>query len=128
MPLATRYAIIAILATAMGIQNATARRLSVPDLTTTVLTLTLTGIGADSRLGSGTGEHLTRRIIAVATMFVGALGGALLVVHVDIVTPLVLATALLAVTSLGAHAWARRDTSWSRTSTVGRVPPSPTEL
>jgi len=28
----------------MGLQNATARRLAVPDLTTTVLTLTLTGI------------------------------------------------------------------------------------
>ena len=39
----------ALLALAMGIQNAVARRLAVPDLTTTVLTMTLTGIAADVR-------------------------------------------------------------------------------
>ena len=37
----SRYALIVLLALAMGVQNATARRLAVPDLTTTVLTLTL---------------------------------------------------------------------------------------
>ena len=42
-------ALAAVLATAMGIQNAVARKLAVPDLTTTVLTMTLTGIGADLR-------------------------------------------------------------------------------
>jgi uncharacterized membrane protein YoaK (UPF0700 family) len=36
-------------ALAMGIQNAVARRLAVPDMTTTVLTMTLTGIAADVR-------------------------------------------------------------------------------
>jgi len=35
------------------LQNATARRLGVPDLTTTVLTLTLTGLAADSKLAGG---------------------------------------------------------------------------
>jgi hypothetical protein len=44
-----RYTLVAALAVAMGVQNATARTLAVPDLTTTVLTLTLTGIAADSR-------------------------------------------------------------------------------
>ncbi|MBC7273240.1 MAG: DUF1275 domain-containing protein, partial [Streptomyces sp.] len=38
-----RYALIVLLSLAMGVQNAVARRLAVPDLTTTVLTLTLTG-------------------------------------------------------------------------------------
>ena len=33
----------------MGLQNATARKLAVPDLTTTVLTLTITGMVVDSR-------------------------------------------------------------------------------
>src|SRR5829696_3265410 len=41
-----RYALIVPLALAMGTQNAMARRLAVPDLTTTVLTLTLTGVAA----------------------------------------------------------------------------------
>src|ERR1039458_3343046 len=44
VPQAARYGLIITLAIAMGVQNATARRLAVPDLTTTVLTLTLTGI------------------------------------------------------------------------------------
>jgi uncharacterized membrane protein YoaK (UPF0700 family) len=42
-------ALAALLAVAMGIQNAVARKLAVPDLTTTVLTMTLTGLGADLR-------------------------------------------------------------------------------
>jgi len=43
------YAVIALLALGMGVRNATVRRLGVPDLTTTVLTMTLTGLAADSR-------------------------------------------------------------------------------
>ena len=42
-------AIASVLAVATGIQNAVARKLAVPDMTTTVLTMTLTGIGADVR-------------------------------------------------------------------------------
>ena len=72
----SRYALIAVLALAMGVQNATARRLAVADLTTTVLTLTLTGIASDSRLGGGSGAHTTRRVIAVAAMLLGAVAGA----------------------------------------------------
>ena len=51
------YAVAALLAVAMGIQNAVARKLAVPDLTTTVLTMTLTGIGHDAR--SGRRGHVT---------------------------------------------------------------------
>jgi uncharacterized membrane protein YoaK (UPF0700 family) len=108
-----RYAIIATLAVAMGIQNATARRLAVPDLTTTVLTLTLTGIGADSRLAGGPGAHLARRLIAVTTMFVGALIGALLVIHVDLVVPLALAATVAALTALVAHRFSRESYEWT---------------
>ena len=50
---ALRDGLVAILAAALGIQNATARGLAVPDLTTTVLTLTITGIAADARAGRG---------------------------------------------------------------------------
>lgn len=49
-------AVIGLLALGMGIRNATVRRISMPDLTTTVLTMTLTGLAADSYLGGGTGE------------------------------------------------------------------------
>lgn len=68
----SRYALIVLLALAMGVQNATARRLAVPDLTTTVLTLTLTGIAADSQLAGGSGANTGRRLISVAAMLFGA--------------------------------------------------------
>jgi uncharacterized membrane protein YoaK (UPF0700 family) len=70
--------LIALLALAMGVRNATVRRIGVPDLTTTVLTLTLTGLAADSRLAGGAGKGTTRRTAAVVAMLFGALSGALL--------------------------------------------------
>ena len=86
------------MALAMGVQNAMARSLAVPDLTTTVLTLTLTGVAADSTGGVGSGGHIGRRLISVGAMFGGALVGALLVIHVDIALPLAIAAALLVAT------------------------------
>src|SRR6185295_19379728 len=47
------FVLIILTALAMGIRNAAVRKLAVPDLTTTVLTLTITGIGADSSLANG---------------------------------------------------------------------------
>lgn len=49
-------AVIALLALAMGVRNATVRRLGVPDLTTTALTMTLTGLAADSPAAGGSVE------------------------------------------------------------------------
>lgn len=69
---------VAAMAAAMGARNAVARKLAVPDLTTTVLTLTLTGIAADSSLAGGANPRLLRRLAAVGAMFAGALLGALL--------------------------------------------------
>jgi uncharacterized membrane protein YoaK (UPF0700 family) len=77
------YAVIALLAFAMGLQNATARRLAVPDLTTTVVTLTLTGLAADSRWAGGGNPRPLTRIAAVVTMFASALVGATLVLQVS---------------------------------------------
>src|SRR2546425_1203031 len=67
------YGLIIVLGVAMGLQNATARKLAVPDLTTTVLTLTIVGMAADSRLVSGSGSRAGRRLISVVAMLVGAL-------------------------------------------------------
>ena len=96
-----RYGLIATLGLAMGVQNATARQLAVPDLTTTVLTLTITGIAADSAPGGGRGAHAGRRLVAVAAMFVGALVGAVLIAHGQRAYPLAVALAL-AVAVVGA--------------------------
>lgn len=71
--------IIALLAFAMGVRNATVRRLKVADLTTTVLTMTLTGLAADSQLAGGEGKGSWRRGAAVFAMGIGAVAGAFLV-------------------------------------------------
>ena len=60
----TRYSLIVLLGAGMGIRNATARRLAVRDLTTTVLTMTLTGIAADASLVGGPGAAVARRAAA----------------------------------------------------------------
>jgi uncharacterized membrane protein YoaK (UPF0700 family) len=70
--------IIALSAGAMGFRNAVIRQLKVPDLTTTVLTLTITGIASDSRIASGTASNLPARLGAVLAIFAGAAAGALL--------------------------------------------------
>jgi uncharacterized membrane protein YoaK (UPF0700 family) len=109
-----RYALLVPMGLAMGLQNATARRLAVPDLTTTVLTLTLTGLAADSRLAGGPGGHPGRRLIAVGAIFLGALVGALFVVHVDLFIPLALGAALVAGAAMLAHILSTDDAPWAR--------------
>jgi uncharacterized membrane protein YoaK (UPF0700 family) len=92
------FALIALTALAMGTRNAAVRKLAIPDLTTTVLTLTITGIGADSSLANGSNPRLARRFASVAAMFLGAALGAV-VIHYSISAALWLATAISAVCS-----------------------------
>ena len=122
--LAITDALAAVLATAMGIQNAVARKLAVPDLTTTVLTMTLTGIGADLRAVLRAGDthataksDLVRRLLAIGTMLAGALAGASLTLYVSPLSALALALSLLAMTAAAAMAVATRPAPW-------RTPPA----
>lgn len=80
-PAGRLYAVIILTAVAMGLRNATVRRLAIPDMTTTVLTLTLTGLAADSSPAGGDNPRLGRRVASVLLMFGGALLGALLLRH-----------------------------------------------
>src|SRR6266446_6464 len=73
------FALIALTALAMGTRNAAARKLAIPDLTTTVLTLTITGIGADSSMANGNNPRLARRVESVVAMFLGAALGAVII-------------------------------------------------
>jgi len=59
----------------MGLRNAVVRKLAVPDLTTPVLTLTVTGLAADSAVAGGSSA---RRVLSILAMFGGALVGAVL--------------------------------------------------
>ena len=101
-------AVIAILALAMGVRNATVRGLAVPDLTTTVLTMTLTGLAADSPLFGGKDGGSLRRAAAVLAMLAGALAGALLL-KPSLELPLAAAAALAFLTTLLYVPAARRE-------------------
>ena len=113
----------ALLAVTLGIQSAVARRLAVPDLSTTVLTMTLTGLGSEIRTvvrgieAPGPGRRaaraaLGRRLAAIAAIFAGGAAGALLVLHVSPLSGLCLVTALITVAAAGAALAARRPGPW----------------
>jgi uncharacterized membrane protein YoaK (UPF0700 family) len=70
--------VIVLTAMAMGLRNAVVRRLAVPDLTTTVLTLTVTGLAADSGLAGGAAPRSGRRMLSILTMCCGAMVGTIL--------------------------------------------------
>jgi uncharacterized membrane protein YoaK (UPF0700 family) len=109
-----RYPLIVVLSVAMGVQNSSVRKLAVPDLTTTVLTLTVTGIAADSALGGGKGSKSGTRLISVAAMFIGAVVGAALVLHVHVALPLVIALAIVIVVAVVSHVSGRSNPAWTR--------------
>ena len=95
---------------ALGLQNAAARRLAVPDLTTTVLTMTLTGIAADVR--NRDFAVVARRLLAVGTMLLGAVAGALLTRQASPAIALAVACGLVLVVATGATAAVRRPGAW----------------
>jgi uncharacterized membrane protein YoaK (UPF0700 family) len=112
---AARDAIAAICALAMGLQNAVVSQLAVPDLTTTVLTRTLTGIAVDL-LAAGHRAAVARRVLAVLAMLAGAVVGAVIVLHVSPTAALGLATGLVAILACAALVATRRHAAWQLAS------------
>jgi uncharacterized membrane protein YoaK (UPF0700 family) len=96
------YGLIVLTALAMGIRNAVVRKLAQHDLTTTVLTLTITGLAADSSLAGGSNPGWTRRASSVALMFGGAAAGAWLVRH-SLVLPVACAGLVSAICAFAAR-------------------------
>ncbi|MFC1415392.1 YoaK family protein [Streptacidiphilus cavernicola] len=111
-----RYVLVVLLGLAMGAQNAAARRLAVPDLTTTVLTLTITGIAADSRLAGGSDSRIGRRLLSALSMFLGALVGGLAALHGRTGLPLLLAAVLLVLAAAALARPSRSTPPWTRTA------------
>ncbi|MDX3639373.1 YoaK family protein [Streptomyces sp. MB09-02B] len=108
------YAVIALVAVAMGMRNITTLRARVADLPTTVSTRALTALLGgltDPRIGAGSGKE-GRRLASVGAMFTGGLLGAWLL-HEDIHPAVVLLLPALLVLALGTAYWAmpRRRTS-----------------
>jgi len=95
------------LASAMGLQAAAARRIAVKDVTTVVVTSTITGLAADSRLGAGLEQPWMRRTGAILLIGAGAAVGALLLsvsAWLSVAVPAVLTIAV----GLAGHLLVRR--------------------
>jgi uncharacterized membrane protein YoaK (UPF0700 family) len=88
-----------LLGAAMGVQAATARFIAVKDVTTVVVTSTITGLAADSVLGSGKGGGSSRRILAVVLILAGAAAGAALL-HWHLGAGLILAGGVILLATL----------------------------
>jgi uncharacterized membrane protein YoaK (UPF0700 family) len=72
-------AAIAPLGIALGLQTTTIRHLGVRDLLTTVLTMAMTGVIADSAIAGGRSARVHRRLGSIVCMAAGAALGALLI-------------------------------------------------
>jgi uncharacterized membrane protein YoaK (UPF0700 family) len=75
------YEIIASTALGMGMRNGTIRRLAVPELTTTVLTLTVAALAFDLSFKPGANPRWRRRVGSILMMFSGAFVGVQLLKH-----------------------------------------------
>lgn len=93
------YGIIALSALGLGVRNGTVKRLAVPDLTTTVLTLTIAALGFDFSLTPGSNPRWRRRVGSVLMMFSGAFVGVQLLRH-SLALPLGASAVLTAFCSL----------------------------
>lgn len=98
----TKLLLIAGLAIAFGIQNATARQFGIQELSTTVLTTTISSLAFDSRLAGGKGDREGLRVGAILSMLGGAAVGATLTRYT--VAP-VIALAALVVAAGAAIFW-----------------------
>jgi uncharacterized membrane protein YoaK (UPF0700 family) len=87
------HAVIVLTGVAMGLRNAIVRKLAIPDMTTTVLTLTLTGLAADSSLAGGENPRWLRRGAAALAMICGAFAGARMLAY-SISLPLAVASGI----------------------------------
>ncbi len=107
---AAAIAIATISAVAMGLQNAVARRIAVPDLNTNVVTLTMTGLVADRRRAGA--AALTRRTAAVLALLAGAVIGVLVLNAFGAGAAFGLIVVVLAGVALAVHALLRRGPDW----------------
>ena len=109
-----RYALIGLLATSMGLQNAAVRHLRTPDLTTTVLTGTITALASDLAVAGGNAGQLIRRVLSALLLFIGAATGAIILKLAGITALLLVNLVLVACIAAGAfRLWSSQE-PWTR--------------
>src|SRR5271169_6665753 len=91
--------VVASMALAMGLRTAVVRKLGVADLTTTVLTLTIAGLAADSALAGDSNPRWRRRCAGIVSMLAGAAAGAALL-RFSLTVPLLVCGAIAMVCAL----------------------------
>lgn len=104
-----RLLIIAVLALAMGARNEEIRRINMPELRTTVLTLAIAGFAAHEAEGQRRNWGDRLRLVGIAAMVIGAIVSALLVINTDEVWALVAIAGAELVTLLMLGRPARND-------------------
>jgi uncharacterized membrane protein YoaK (UPF0700 family) len=97
-----------VLALVMGIQAATAKRLKVAEITTVVVTSTITGLASDSRLAGGKSPFWIRRFAAIALILAGAVAGAA-ALKIDLWAGIALSALLSCAVAVIGHVRSRRD-------------------
>jgi uncharacterized membrane protein YoaK (UPF0700 family) len=95
-----RFTIIALLAVGIGTRNAAVRHIGVRDMSTTVLTTTLTKLASGSPLAGGGNPHARLGLTSVVSLFGGALLGAVLVLHAGATWSLGIAAGIVAATAV----------------------------
>lgn len=92
----------------MGIQAAAARHVKIADVTTVVVTSTLTGLAADSRFAARKDQDWRKRLLAVMLILLGALTGAALLAAA-MWLPILLSAVLTAGVVVAGHLRVRTD-------------------
>ena len=106
------FGLVAVLAATMGLQSATARAIGVPDLNTTVVTMTLAALAAEShRVG---GARLALRLAAIGAMLAGAILGGLVVLRAGVAAALIGLAAIAALTSVTVLLRSKASPTWAK--------------
>jgi uncharacterized membrane protein YoaK (UPF0700 family) len=109
----TRYLLVAVLAVGMGVQTAAVRHVGIREVTTTVLTTTLSTLISDLRPTNWRGPAAQLRVLAVLAEVGGAVVGALLVLNTATWSALAVAGAVAAAVAVLSHAVSGKGAAWN---------------
>ncbi|WP_207841508.1 YoaK family protein [Williamsia soli] len=105
--LGAQIAVAAATAAAMGVQACVARKVAIADMTTVVVTSTLTSLAAETWIRGGREALWNRRLGAIALIFLGAVIGALILAAAGVAVALTLAAVLSLVVTFAGHRYVR---------------------